>query len=81
VTLINVDAPDGSARRLQARLQTAGYHDVRIVNGDRHPQARTTLAGSGAAAARLLAELGYGERGGAQTPGAALTVRLGADSK
>ena len=82
VALVNVDAPGGTARRLKARLEAAGYQNVSIVNEDRRASARTTLSGDPLAGRKLMADLGYGtptrEAGAA---GMALTVRLGADAK
>ena len=61
------DAPAGSARHLQARLQQAGFDHVEIATEERHP-AQTTI--SGAAASRLRQELGYGRVDAAPpTPG------------
>ncbi|GGJ90061.1 LCP family protein [Deinococcus aquiradiocola] len=82
VALVNVDAPQGTARRVKARLEAAGYRDVRIVSEDRHALPRTTLSGNAGAAGALRRDLGYGvPDGSAGAPGVALTVRLGADAR
>ncbi|WP_407541266.1 LCP family protein [Deinococcus radiomollis] len=82
VALVNVDAPPGTARRVKARLESAGYASVSIVNESRHASAQTTLSGDPGAARKLAAELGYGTPDSAAgAAGMALTVRLGADAK
>ena len=83
IGLVNMDAPDGSARRLKARLEAAGYRQVSIVRERRRRFPLTTVSGSAnpAAARALLTDLGYGQsEPGAGAPGVALTVRLGADT-
>jgi len=82
IGLVNVDAPDGTARRLKARLEAAGYTGVSIVHETRHSAPRTTLSGDTRAARKLIGELGYGApTAEAGAPGQSLTVRLGADAK
>ncbi|MGY2893398.1 LCP family protein [Deinococcus sp. UYEF24] len=82
VALVNIDAPAGTARRLKARLEAAGYASVSIVNEDRHASAQTTVSGDPQAARKLAAELGYGAPDrAAGAANMALTVRLGADAK
>ncbi len=78
VAVVNTDAPDGSARRLKERLEGLGYANVWIVNETRGP-AKTTA--SGAAAARVLRDVGFGTV--SEQPlasGADVTVRLGSDT-
>ena len=82
VGIVNVGAPDGSARRLRARLEAAGYQRVSIVDEPRTPQARTTLSGGRAAAGAVQADLGYGSWTAQESAaGMDVTVRLGADAK
>ncbi len=78
VGVANLDAPDGSARRLVQRLQAAGYQNVSIVDEPRRSLGTTAVAGTGAA--RLLRDLGYGGVGGDSAPGTDVTVRLGSDT-
>lgn len=80
VALVNVDAPDGAARRLKARLETLGYKNVWIASEARHA-ALTVIHGGGAAQA-LARDVGFGQvaQAGAGVPGADLTVRLGSDT-
>ncbi|GAA5512956.1 polyisoprenyl-teichoic acid--peptidoglycan teichoic acid transferase TagU [Deinococcus carri] len=79
VAVVNLAAPDGSARRLRTRLEELGYQDVRIAEEPRTDGVPTTV--SGAAAASVLRDVGHGEvtrQGG--VPGADVTVRLGSDT-
>ncbi|WP_425146269.1 LCP family protein [Deinococcus sp.] len=81
IALINVNAPSGTARRLKAKLEAAGYT---AVSTDTHlgPLARSTVSGAPKAAGTLLAELGFGVPDAASPQqGYDLTVRLGADVK
>ncbi|WP_034360834.1 LCP family protein [Deinococcus phoenicis] len=77
VAVVNVGAPDGSARRLQTKLEALGYQKVVISSGPR-ADGPTTITGKAAAA--VLRDVGYGrvtpEEG---LPGADVTVRLGND--
>ncbi|WP_291429943.1 LCP family protein [Deinococcus sp.] len=78
VAVVNMDAPDGSAGRLKARLEGLGYTNVWIVSEPRGA-ARTTA--SGGAAAQVLRDVGFGAV--TDTPGAAgadVTIRLGSDT-
>nr|WP_237427187.1 LCP family protein [Deinococcus xianganensis] len=78
VAVVNTDAPDGSARRLKERLEGLGYANVWIVNEPRGP-AKTTA--SGAAAARVLRDVGFGSVSDQPlASGADVTVRLGSDT-
>ncbi|WP_240741645.1 LCP family protein [Deinococcus sp. KSM4-11] len=78
VAVVNVDAPDGSARRLKAHLEDLGYRNVSIANGARGP-AKTTI--SGTLAGRVQQDVGHGAvAAGAGVPGADVTVRLGSDT-
>ncbi|OOV15729.1 hypothetical protein BXU09_01850 [Deinococcus sp. LM3] len=78
VAVVNTDAPDGSAGRLKARLEGLGYSNVWIVNEPRGP-AQTTA--SGAAAARVLRDVGFGTVSDQPVAaGADVTVRLGSDT-
>ncbi|WP_343755231.1 LCP family protein [Deinococcus depolymerans] len=78
VAVVNTDAPDGSAGRLKARLEGLGYTNVWIANEARVP-ARTTA--SGAAAARVLRDVGFGTVSDQPlVSGADVTVRLGSDT-
>lgn len=77
ITLVNVAAPDGSARRLKARLEGEGFRQVSIAEEPRGISATTI---SGAQAQAMQAYLGYGREGGTPLPGADLTVRLGSDA-
>ncbi|UBV43397.1 LCP family protein [Deinococcus taeanensis] len=78
VAVVNMDAPDGSARRLKERLEGLGYANVWIVNEKRGP-AKTTA--SGAAAARVLRDVGFGTvTDQTLASGADVTVRLGSDT-
>ncbi|GGR28031.1 LCP family protein [Deinococcus ruber] len=82
IALVNMDAPQGSAARLKARLDAAGYQNVQVVSEDRHSYPQTTISGQATAARKLQSELGYGRLDAAAGAGdAALTVRLGADVK
>ncbi|WP_189063684.1 LCP family protein [Deinococcus seoulensis] len=78
VAVVNTDAPDGAAGRLKARLEGLGYSNVWIASEPRGP-APTTV--TGAAAARVLRDVGHGSV--VDTPGvsgADVTVRLGSDT-
>ncbi|QII21732.1 LCP family protein [Deinococcus wulumuqiensis R12] len=81
VLVFNADAPDGSARRLKARLESLGYRNVTAANEAR-PWPVTTVSGPAAPAAALLRDLGYGQLDPAApgTPGSELTIRLGRDT-
>ena len=82
IALVNMDAPQGSAARLKARLDAAGYRNVQVVSEERHSYPQTTISGQGTAAHKLQSELGYGTLDAAAGAGdAVLTVRLGADVK
>lgn len=78
VGVANIDAPDGSARRLAERLRAAGYQNVSIVDEPRGPLEATTVAGTGAQ--KLLRDVGHGGVGGDSAPGLDVTVRLGSDT-
>ena len=78
VGVANIDAPDGSARRLVEKLQAAGYQNVSIVHEPRRTLSTTAVAGAGAA--RLLRDVGHGGVGGDSVPGLDVTVRLGSDT-
>ncbi|MBB5378253.1 LCP family protein required for cell wall assembly [Deinococcus metalli] len=78
VAVVNVDAPDGSARRLKTRLEELGYRNVSIANGPRGPAATTI---SGTLAGRVQRDVGHGSVAAtAGVPGADVTVRLGSDT-
>lgn len=78
VAVVNLDAPDGSARRLQTRLSALGYRNVTIASEPRGP-APTTV--SGALAGRVRQDVGHGEvRAAPGVPGADVTIRLGSDT-
>ncbi|MBZ9751997.1 LCP family protein [Deinococcus sp. HMF7604] len=78
VAVVNTDAPDGSARRLKARLEGLGYTNVWIVNEARGP---ATTTATGTAAARVLQDVGHGAVSQASgASGADVTVRLGSDT-
>ncbi|GAA5500617.1 polyisoprenyl-teichoic acid--peptidoglycan teichoic acid transferase TagU [Deinococcus xinjiangensis] len=78
ISVVNVAAPAGSARKLQATLQAKGYASVNIAEEPRH-EAATTV--SGAQAARIQQELGFGTVSSeAPTNGADVTIRLGSDT-
>jgi hypothetical protein len=78
VAVVNVDAPDGSARRLKTRLENLGYRNVSIANGPRVPAATTI---SGTLAGRVRRDVGHGVVAtAAGVPGADVTVRLGSDT-
>ena len=81
VTLINVDAPPGTARRLKARLEAQGYRRVSVGTRQR-PLPHTSVSGPPSAARQLLADLGLGvlEPSAAAADGG-LTVQLGRDAK
>ena len=81
VTLVNVNAPPGTARRYRAQLEAAGYQQVNTAT-QTQTLAKTTVSGPTTAARRLMADLGFG----VLDPAAAqsetdLTVRLGKDAK
>ena len=84
VALVNVDAPDGSARRLKARLEGLGYRNVWIAPGARHAATTVIHASGPAGAAReLQRDVGFGRvltGDDAEVSGADLTVRLGSDT-
>ena len=78
VAVVNKAAPDGSARRLKARLEELGYQDVRIAYETRS-DAPTTITGTDAAA--VLRDVGHGQVAQMDgVPGADVTVRLGNDT-
>jgi hypothetical protein len=77
VQVLNVQAPGGSARRMKARLDALGYVNVTTGNSA-GVQGATTISGPGAA--RVRADLGFGQVTGEAGPGADVTVRLGADT-
>lgn len=77
ITVVNTDAPAGSAGRLRRQLLDAGFQDVSIVYESRY-QAKTTIAGSNAAA--MVDYLGYGSINGSSSRSADLTIRLGNDT-
>lgn len=78
VAVVNLDAPQGSAARLKSRLEGLGYGSVTIASEARGP-ATTTV--TGALAARVLRDVGYGAVGqGPGVAGADVTVRLGSDT-
>lgn len=78
VAVLNVGAPDGSAARMQARLQKLGYTDVTIANGPRR-EGPTTLSGKAAEAVRR--DVGFGQLSNEPgVEGADVTVRLGSDT-
>lgn len=78
VSISNVAAPDGSARRLKAKLEQAGYVNVMIVDELRR-EMTTTVSGKGAA--RVQSDLGYGQvTNDSVAPGTDVTIRLGSDT-
>ncbi|UQN05711.1 LCP family protein [Deinococcus sp. QL22] len=79
IAVVNVAAPDGSARRLKEKLEGMGYQNVSISSA--LGSAATTTA-SGAAAARVLQDVGYGQvaANSQGAGGADVTVRLGSDT-
>lgn len=78
VSVINIAAPAGSAKRLRAKLEASGYTSVSIAEEPRH-EATTTI--SGAEASRLRSEIGFGQiTQDTMTPGADVTIRLGSDT-
>lgn len=78
IVVINVAAPDGSARRLKEKLEGMGYQNVSIKSDV--GSAPTTTA-SGTAAARVLKDVGYGQVNSGPSAGSAdVTVRLGSDT-
>ena len=80
VLVLNADAPDGSARRLKAKLEALGYHNVSTAN-EQKPWPVTTVSGPATPAAALLRDLGYGQLDNAPSlPGSELTIRLGRDT-
>jgi LCP family protein required for cell wall assembly len=82
VTVVNVNAPTGSARRLADRLAALGYRRVSVRNGDGDESRTVLIASDRVAAAHLARDVGYGRvvLGGVGEPDADLTVRLGADT-
>ncbi|THF68034.1 LytR family transcriptional regulator [Deinococcus sp. Arct2-2] len=80
IAVINVAAPNGSARRLKAKLEGLGYQDVRISSA-LGEAATTTVSGAAAAWVRRDMDMGYGQiDAGPDLSGAAVTVRLGSDT-
>jgi LCP family protein required for cell wall assembly len=78
VAVLNAGAPGGSARRLRERLVGLGYQNVWVDNA---PGAAAATTVSGAAAASVLRDVGYGQvTAAASLPGADVTVRLGSDT-
>ncbi|MEF2279981.1 LCP family protein [Deinococcus sp. YIM 134068] len=78
VVVVNVGAPNGSARRLKAQLESLGYQNVQVADA---PRADVPTTVTGKAAAAVLRDVGHGEvsqAGG--VPGADVTVRLGSDT-
>ncbi len=78
ISVVNLAAPAGSAKRLKGVLEGRGYASVSVAQEERHEVA-TTIAG--AQAARIRQELGFGRVSDeAPTPGADVTIRLGSDT-
>lgn len=78
VSVVNVAAPAGSARRLKTRLEALGYRRVTVTNG---PGELTTTTISGALAGRVRDDVGHGTVApDGRVPGADITVRLGSDT-
>lgn len=61
VAVVNVGAPDGSARRLKGRLEDLGYTNVWTSNA---PRANVPTTVSGQAAGALVSAIGYGQVSG-----------------
>jgi len=78
VAVLNVGAPDGSARHLQEQLARLGYQNVWISDA---PRADVGTTVSGAAAEQVLRDVGHGQVTRAPgVDGADVTVRLGTDT-
>nr|WP_246363078.1 LCP family protein [Deinococcus budaensis] len=78
VAVLNVGAPDGSARQLREQLLTLGYQNVWVADA---PRADVGTTVSGAAAEQVLRDVGHGQLSrDAGAPGADVTVRLGTDT-
>lgn len=78
VAVLNVGAPDGSARQLRDQLMGLGYQNVWIADA---PRADVGTTVSGPAAEQVLRDVGHGQLSqDAGAPGADVTVRLGTDT-
>lgn len=78
VTISNVAAPNGSARRLKAKLEGLGYTNVSILDAARQNLPTTVI--TGASAARVQQNLGFGRvQPGTPGAGADVSIQLGAD--
>ncbi len=78
IAVINAAAPDGSARRLQEKLEGLGYLRVSVANG---PQSNAMTTITGPQADRILQDVGHGQVAQLPgVPGADVTVRLGSDT-
>lgn len=78
VAVLNVGAPNGSARQLRDQLVGLGYRNVWIADA---PRADVGTTVSGAAAEQVLRDVGHGRLSqDAGAPGADVTVRLGTDT-
>lgn len=80
ILVLNAQAPAGSARRMQGRLNALGYLSVETGN-DSRPMPQTTVSGPPEAAAALVRDLGFGKVSASPSnAGADLTLRLGQDT-
>lgn len=78
VSVINLSAPAGSAKRLKTQLEQAGYTSVFIADEPRH-EATTTVTGT--SAAKVIRDVGFGRvSNDATSVGADVTIRLGSDT-
>ncbi|WP_293914640.1 LCP family protein [Deinococcus sp.] len=82
VAIANIDAPDGAARALQAKLAANGYANVWIARLPRVSTPTTAVVGqAGAALNTLKSDLGYGQlRAAGGAPEADMTILLGQDT-
>lgn len=78
VTVVNVGAPGGSARRLKEKLEGLGYQFVETANGVRQDIPTTV---TGPAASAVVRDMGFGQVMTTEgSPGAGITVFLGSDT-
>jgi len=60
VLIVNVNAPAGSARRMKAKLDAAGYGSVTVGNADGAAAETVVQASDARVAARVARDLGFG---------------------
>ncbi|MFN8510703.1 MAG: LCP family protein [Deinococcaceae bacterium] len=84
IALMNVGAPDGSARKLKTKLESLGYQNVWITeptDGEQKPTHILATPSTASGSRLLQSDIGYGEvqLGSVGIRGADILVRLGPD--